>query len=154
MQQVWATAPGAVVLAGDMNAPARGEFHTLLRTTGLGDAFRQVDADFGFTCVVRLGFTQLSYVWGNNVVFTHAQALPGTLRDHHPRPARFGLAEASTRATNQPRTSERSPYSPGHVLRGMRTRLFKERMETFDPIKMSRHGRTMHASLFANLVDA
>lgn len=103
VRQVQAAAPGAVVLAGDMNAPARGELHGLLSATGLRDAFRQVGAGFGFTYAARLGFMRLDYVWGDDVVFTAAHALPERLSDHRPLLVRFRLrAEASPSGANRP----------------------------------------------------
>ncbi|MBB5366434.1 endonuclease/exonuclease/phosphatase family protein [Deinococcus humi] len=96
VSQVQATAPGAVVLVGDMNAPARGELHRLLRATGLRDAFVQAGAGFGFTYAARLGFLRLDYTWGDGVVFTAARALPEVLSDHRPLLVRFGLHPGTT----------------------------------------------------------
>lgn len=89
VRQVQDTAPGAVVLVGDMNAPARGELHGMLRATGLRDAFTQAGAGFGFTYAARFGFLRLDYVWGDDVVFTGARALPETISDHRPLLVRF-----------------------------------------------------------------
>lgn len=79
------------MLAGDLNAPARGELQGLLRAAHLSDAFRQAGAGFGFTYAARLGFSRLDYVWGDGVVFTQARPLPDRLSDHRPLLARFGL---------------------------------------------------------------
>ncbi|CAM4235800.1 endonuclease/exonuclease/phosphatase family protein [Deinococcus marmoris] len=96
VRQVQATAPAAVVLVGDMNAPARGELHSLLRATGLRDAFVQAGVGFGFTYAARFGFTRLDYAWGDDVVFTAAHVLPAVLSDHRPLLVRFGLHAGTT----------------------------------------------------------
>lgn len=91
VEQVQAAAPGAVLLVGDLNAPARGELHGLLRASGLHDAFLQAGVGFGFTYAARVGFLRLDYVWGDDLVFTEARALPERLSDHRPLLVRFGL---------------------------------------------------------------
>ena len=84
-------APGAVVLAGDLNAPTRGQMHGLLSRTGLNDAFAAAGRGFGFTYHQRFGFARLDYVWGRAVTFGHAEVLPDELSDHRALLVRFSL---------------------------------------------------------------
>ena len=81
-RDILSSAAGAVVLAGDINAPARGQMHGLLRRAGFKDAFAAAGQGFGFTYHQRLGFARLDYVWGGRVKFNRAEVLPDALSDH------------------------------------------------------------------------
>ena len=82
-------APGAVLLAGDLNAPAHGQMHSLLHRTGLQDAFAGMGQGFGFTYHQRFGFARLDYVWGSGVRFEDVSVLPDALSDHRALLVRF-----------------------------------------------------------------
>ena len=86
-----ASAPGAVLLAGDINAPTRGQMHGLLRRAGLQDAFAEVGRGFGFTYHQRFGFARLDYVWVRGVNLERAEVLPDALSDHRALLVRFAL---------------------------------------------------------------
>lgn len=75
-------APGPLVLAGDLNAPPRGELHVRLRSLGLTDAFAAEGTGFGFTHHARLGHSRIDYVWTRGLTTAQASALPDVLSDH------------------------------------------------------------------------
>ncbi|GGM13190.1 endonuclease/exonuclease/phosphatase family protein [Deinococcus aerophilus] len=104
LDSVQADAAGPLVLAGDLNAPAWGELHALLRQRGLQDAFREAGSGFGFTFRAGLGFLRLDYVWGQDVRFIKTRALSdGVTSDHRVLLVRLALpAEPTTARHTRP----------------------------------------------------
>ncbi|EYB69699.1 hypothetical protein DEIPH_ctg002orf0008 [Deinococcus phoenicis] len=82
VQGVLRTAPGPVILAGDLNAPPRGELHRRLRALGLTDAFPAVGVGFGFTHHARFGHSRIDFLWTAGAAAERSTPLPDVLSDH------------------------------------------------------------------------
>ncbi|MBB5235451.1 endonuclease/exonuclease/phosphatase family protein [Deinococcus budaensis] len=85
-------APGPLILAGDLNAPPRGELHARLHALGLTDAFQAGGTGLGFTHHARFGHSRIDYVWARGVQAERALALPDVLSDHRAVLAELRLA--------------------------------------------------------------
>ncbi|GAA5511557.1 hypothetical protein Dcar01_00268 [Deinococcus carri] len=82
MAGVLREAPGPVILAGDLNAPPRGELHTRLEALGLTDTFRAAGSGPGFTHHARFGHSRIDYVWARGAAAVQTSTLPDVLSDH------------------------------------------------------------------------
>lgn len=80
-----------LVLAGDLNAPARGGVTYQLRSVGWEDAFAQAGVGFGFTHHAMLGHSRIDYVWLRSAQAERAYALRDLLSDHRALVVRLRL---------------------------------------------------------------
>ncbi|GAA5533195.1 endonuclease/exonuclease/phosphatase family protein [Deinococcus aluminii] len=82
VERVLRDAPGPVILAGDLNAPPRGELHARLRALGLTDTFQAGGAGFGFTHHARFGHSRIDSLWTRGPLAERVTPLPDRLSDH------------------------------------------------------------------------
>lgn len=82
---------GPVLLAGDLNAPPRGQLHRWLSALGLTDVFRAAGRGFGLTYHARFGFTRIDYLWTRGLTPLASAPLPDVLSDHRPLLAELRL---------------------------------------------------------------
>lgn len=92
MARVGRDTSGPLILAGDLNAPPRGELHARLRRLGLTDAFATGGTGSGFTHHARFGHSRIDYVWTRGVQAERAASLPDVLGDHRAVLAELRLA--------------------------------------------------------------
>lgn len=85
---------GPLLLAGDLNAPPRGELHRDLKALGLGDAFAQAGHWFGLTHHARAPYARIDYVWLRGAQAEDVQTLPDLLSDHRALVVRLRLPPA------------------------------------------------------------
>ncbi|WP_394649494.1 endonuclease/exonuclease/phosphatase family protein [uncultured Deinococcus sp.] len=85
---------GPLLLAGDLNAPPRGQLHRELGALGLRDAFSQAGHWFGLTHHARAPYARPDYVWLRGAQAEDVQALPDFLSDHRALVVRLRLPPA------------------------------------------------------------
>ncbi|WP_291424330.1 endonuclease/exonuclease/phosphatase family protein [Deinococcus sp.] len=85
-----------LVLAGDLNTPARGGVVHPLRFLGLSDAFAEAGTGFGFTHWAYLGHSRLDYIWLRGLQAQYAAPLPDLVSDHRALIARLRLPDPAS----------------------------------------------------------
>ncbi|MFC5849869.1 endonuclease/exonuclease/phosphatase family protein [Deinococcus petrolearius] len=86
---------GPLLLAGDLNAPPRGELHRDLNALGLRDAFAQAGRGFGLTHHARAPYARSDYVWLRGAQAEDVQTLSDLLSDHRALVVRLRLPPAA-----------------------------------------------------------
>lgn len=82
---------GPLLLAGDLNAPPRGELHRDLTALGLRDAFAQAGHWFGLTHHARAPYARTDYLWLRGAQAEDVLPLPDVLSDHRALVVRLRL---------------------------------------------------------------